>query len=543
MKASGVKGWDNLSEQQILGKFATNNGINVGTLLAGGSFTLDFDLEPLAQLYSNDMFTYLIDGGYMTIDEATDIATRLRKTAGTSYAWVEYSFKRGGRTYTGSTEPVMQKIQLPADLTSYEEVFQLDPDSGVYYAAIVITNSGFGTSDEILLTPPEIPSLNGARYNLSSYHTGSMKDFPGGDATPEYLAQWYQGWLNNPVPEEIKLDPIPSGESIYIIYKINVIGKKDPGVPTEITPHPIELPAPPLKIDFKPTIYIGGKPVDALYANPARLADLIDEISDSLSIMMYSTVGDFGTRVEDAYTNAKLMQTAKVIVGVQKYLSFISTVVSNVLGFFGARTTEVASLGDGDDGNDEKSLVDKFLNNVFVIGAITEAADGIGTALESQVEGNLKQLRGLGSMKPSKMVYAELVTSLGDLDEKISAFDNIVNSALYVYDSLIKQACSGVDNLPKLEETMNGLISDWIRIRGEIALQHADVFLNIQQLYTAALGYQLNDNTNYYHYDEVLKKLLRASDVITMTNVSILELDAMVYLVKSPAARRLSERL
>ena len=554
VKSKGVKGWENLSEQEILGKFGTSNGIDVGTLLAGGSFTLDFELEPVANLYSNDMFTYLIDNGLMTIEQAVEAANHLRASAGTNYAWVEYSFKRNGRTVSGSTQPVMQKIKLPADLTSYEEVFQLDPDSGVYYAAIVITNSGFGTSDEVLLSPPEIPSLNGARYRLSSYNIGNMRDYPGEDATPEELAAWYRSWLENPVPAEIKLAPIPSGESIYIIYRIDVIGKSDGGVPPTVEPHPLTLPEPPEgpeKIRIKVTV--DGKPIGSCTpeegngenaGNPARIADLIDQIADSLSGLMYSTVGDYGIRLGDAYTNAKKMQAAKVIVGVQRYLSYISTVVKSVLGTFGGHTTQTASLAEDDD-DDEKSLIDQMFTGTLLLGAIFDMTDDIvghiqpfmnsikaGKAKEAQVETILRQLNSLGSMKPNGKVYAELIGKLAELDDAIKEYSDATSSTLAIYDSLIAQTGAGTDKLPELEANMKALVKDWDIASGEALAKYGQIYLMVQQIRWMATSYQQEDVNNADNYDQVIAKVLKVSDVLSKTYSSLVDLSYTVALVQ-----------
>ncbi|MBR5923186.1 MAG: dockerin type I repeat-containing protein [Clostridia bacterium] len=554
VKANGVKGWDGLSEMEILGRFATSNGIDVGTLLANGSFAIDFDLEPLSQLYSNDMFTYLIDAGYMTPEEATEAAANIRDSSGASYAWVEYSFKRAGRTYTGITDPVVQNVQLPADITYHEEVFQLDEGSDVYYVAIVLTNSGFGPSDEIQLSALDIPSLNGERIRLASYKTGSMDEYPNANASSEELVQWYLSWDDEPVPEEIILEPIMPGQSVYVIYRLNVIGKGGDGLPTDIKPHPIELPKPPKKQDFKPVIYIGGKPVgrcdseeeDVETGDPSRIAELIGEISTNLGIMMYSTVGDFGTRVEDAYTNAKMMQTAKVIVGVQKYLSFVSTVVANVLGFFGANTTEKPELPDAeDDGDGEKSLVDQIFTGTLLMGAVFDTADGIighiqpfknalkaGTAKRSQVVGSIKQLENFGSLKPAKKVNSSLTAKLGELDGKISSLINIVNSGLYAYEQLVAQAGVSVDDLPKFEKMLNGLVDDCFSINTEITAQFTETFTMLHSLYMTAVSDQVGDDLNYYNYNDVQKRLLRASELLTGLQGAVIGLNNTVLVEK-----------
>ena len=561
VKSKGVKGWDNLSEQEILGKFSTSNGINVGTLLAGGGFQLDFELEPISQLYSNDMFTYLIDYGYMTADEAVEIANTLRKSSGTSYAWVEYSFKRQGRTFSGSTSPVMQKIELPADLTSYEEVFQLDPDSGVHYAAIVITNSGFGTSDEIVLSPPDIPSLNGARYRLSSYHTGSMDDFPSGDATPQELAQWYQGWENNPVPEEIKLAPIASGESIYIIYKINVIGKADDGIPPTlpINPASIELPRPKKEVivDFGPVTKINGRPVGRCTpdendgenaANPARIADLIDEIADSLSMLMYSTVADYGTRVEDAYTNAKLMQAAKVVVGVQRYLSYIATVASNIIGKMDAHYTKKPELDVIDEElkkkADSNNILDVFTKGSLLIGGAFYVADDIfgqtqpllnsiktGAAKESQVNENLNRIKRLGNLKPTKKVYAELSSALSSVDTQITELCNKVELARSVYHRVVTQVGAGVEKLPTIESYINGQREIWSDLKGEINTLCKEISASVRNLYDVAIKYRQEDIDYVLNYNEPIKKLLVASETINRLAEAINNLDKTMSVV------------
>ena len=555
-KAVGVKGWEGLSEQQILAKFATSNGIDVGTLLANGSFGLVFDLEPLSQLYSNDMFTYLIDSGYMTAEEANRIAGQLREAAGTSYAWVEYSFKRDGRTYTGSTEPVIQNVELPANITSYQEVFQLDEESGVFYIVTVLTNSGLGASGEIRMSAPDIPSLNGDRYRLTSYATGSMNDFPGGDATADELVGWYVSWEDDAVPEEIVIDSIGAGESIYIICRGTRIGHTDPERPENLKPHPIELPKNNnQKIDFKPTIKINGKPVENCNtdghedntADPSQIAALLDEISESLAIMMYSTVADFGTRVEDAYTNAKQMQVAKVIVGVQKYLTYIGTVTASLLDLAGGHLTEKPELPDGDDDDDngESSLVDQFFSGTLLLGAFFDATDGIigsiqpfkgaiktGIAKKSQVEGILRQLDGFGSLVPQKRVNAELTASLAALDGKIQSLSGFVRSILSVYDELLAEAGVSVVDLPAAEAKLNRLVGDWVSVNAEIMAQYTDAFTTVHALYMKAVTDQVGDDANYYNYNNVQKRLLKMSDILTGFAKAIANLDLTVGLVK-----------
>ncbi|MBO4734516.1 MAG: hypothetical protein J5662_08570, partial [Clostridia bacterium] len=519
---------------------------------------IDFDLEPLSQLYSNDMFTYLIDNGYMTPEQASEAAENIRDSAGTSYAWVEYSFKRGGKTYSGSTEPVMQNVQLPADITYHEEVFQLDEGSDVYFVAIVLTNSGFGRSDEIQLSALNIPSLNGERIRLSSYKTGSMSDYPSANASSDELVQWYLSWDDEPVPEEIILEPIEAGESVYVIYKLNVIGKSDNGVPTDVKPHPIKLPENTTgnkkKTKFKPVITIGGVEVggcnseedDSEPEDPSRIAELIGEISENLAIMMYSTVGDFGTRVEDAYTNAKMMQTAKVIVGVQKYLSFVSTVVANVLGFFGANTTEKPELPDAEgDGDGEKSLIDQIFTGTLLMGAVFDTADGIighiqpfknalkaGTAKKSQVEGSIRQIQNFGSLKPAKKVDSNLTAKLGELDAKIESLINIVNSGLFAYDELVSKAGVSVDDLPKFETMLNELVNNCFSINTEITIQFTEAFTLLHSLYMTSVNVQVFDDANYYNYNDVQKRLLRASELLTNLQGAVIGLNNTVLLEK-----------
>ena len=432
-------------------------------------------------------------------------------------------------------------------------MFQLDEDSDVYYVAIVLTNSGFGRSDEIQLSALDIPSLNGERIRLSSYKTGSMNDYPGANASSEDLVQWYLSWDDQPVPEEIILEPIEAGESVYVIYKLNVIGKGKDGVPTDIKPHPIELPKPPKKTNFKPVIYIGGKPVgscgneedDREPEDPSRIAELIGEISKNLGIMMYSTVGDFGTRVEDAYTNAKMMQTAKVIVGVQKYLSFVSTVVANVLGFFGANTTEKPELPDAEGGDDEKSLIDQVFTGTLLMGAVFDTADGIighiqpfknalkaGTAKKSQIETNIRQIENFGSLKPAKRINSSLTAGLGELDGKISSLINIVNTGLFAYDELVSQAGVSVDDLPKFETKLNGLANNCFAINAEITIQFAETFTMLHSLYMTSVNDQVFDDEDYYNYNDVQKRLLRASELLTALQGSVIGLNNTVLLEK-----------
>ena len=556
LKAVGVKGWDGLDEREILARFATSTGIDVGTLLAKGGFGIAFDLEPLSQLYSNDMFTALIDNGYMTAEEAEEAANHIRDAAGTSYAWVEYSFKRGGRTYTGFTDPVVQSVELPADITSYQEVFQLDPDSDVYYVAIVLTNSGLGTSGEIRLSSLDLPSLNGERIRLSSYATGSMKDFPGADTSAEDLVQWYLSWEDNPVPDEIILEPIRSGESIYIIYRINIIGKSDDGVPKDIQPHPLPLPKQPIKLDFAPSIYIDGKKVDGGCApvpkqddeaNPARMAELLDEIAKNLGIMMYSTVGDYGTRVEDAYTNAKLMQTAKVIVGIQKYLTFVSTFVGTMLGKLGGHLTEKSYLGS--DSEKPETLVDKFFSGTMLLGGIFYATEEyaaktqpflnsikVGIAKKGQTEGNLRLLQNLGSLKPVKTVDAELSASLSALDSKLSEFTAKVTSGLTIFETLIKQATVKVEELGKTEATLEAILKNWSDNRADITKLNGDIFSMITGLYLKLAAKELTDLDYYSYYETLAKKVTSADTIMGKIIESIVDMDFTVVTIRGHIA-------
>ena len=446
----------------------------------------------------------------------------------------------------------MQKVKLPADLTSYEQVFQLDPDSGVYFAAIVITNSGFGDSEEVLLSPPEIPSINGERIRLSSYSVGNMKDYPGDDATPEQLAAWYASWQDNPVPDEIKLDSIASGESIYIIYKMNVIGKADNGVPTTIPPHTIDLPEPSEKeVYLGPVVVINGKKVGSCRpedadgseaANPARIADLLDKVADGLSVLMYSTVADYGIRLEDAYTNAKLMQSAKVIVGVQKYLTYISTVVQSVLGTFGGNTTPRASLVE----EEEENTLTKMFSGTLLLGAIFDMTDNIvghiqpfmnsiktGKAKESQVIATLKQLEGLGSLRAGKRVYAELATQLSELEVKLKEYGDTARSGVTIYDNMINLTAAGADKLPTLEKSIEACMSDFGSVCQSLVGLYANLFVEIQRLSLVAISYQVTDADNYYNYNTVISKLKAANDIIYKIGMAYNELQYTASLVKS----------
>ncbi|MBQ1898192.1 MAG: hypothetical protein II163_03395, partial [Ruminococcus sp.] len=325
---------------------------------------------------------------------------------------------------------------------------------------------------------------------------------------------------------------------------------------THIEPHPLPLPTKPVKLDFKPVIYIDGKKVDGGCApvpkqddetNPARMAELLDEIAKNLGIMMYSTVGDYGTRVEDAYTNAKLMQTAKVIVGIQKYLTFVSTFVGTMLGKLGGHLTEKSYLGS--DSEKPETLVDKFFSGTMLLGGIFYATEEyaaktkpflnsikVGIAKKGQTEGNLRLLRNLGSLKPVKTVDAELSASLSALDSKLSEFTAKVTSGLTIFETLIKQATVKVEELAKTEATLEAILKNWSDNRADITKLNGDIFSMITGLYLKLAAKELTDLDYYSYYETLAKKVTSADTIMGKIIESIVDLDFTVVTIRGHIA-------
>jgi len=81
-----VTSWESLTSDDIFSSYVNTGAISIDKLAAGGSFRIDFDLEAVSAMVSNDTFAMLIDGGYMTKEEADKAAEYFRKQAGKSYA-------------------------------------------------------------------------------------------------------------------------------------------------------------------------------------------------------------------------------------------------------------------------------------------------------------------------------------------------------------------------------------------------------------------------------------------------------------------------
>ena len=306
-------------------------------------------------------------------------------------------------------------------------------------------------------------------------------------------------------------------------------------------------------------IYIDGKPLSPCTPgegephteNPARISELIDEISESLALLMYSTVADFGVRVEDAYTNAKMMHAAQVVVSVQRYLTYIANVAQTI---YGKAQKWLDGKKDEDDKDKEESFLDKIFNGTVIAGGIWAIAEEaakqflplensikMGLAKVSQVEGYVKQLVGLGSLKANVRVYAELIGELSALDEKVSAFIEQVNKGIVVYNDLMAQAATETNDQTVIEEIMNSIADRFRQVGESIVLRNADIQMSALILLNKAKKYRdeaienceaSEMTTVYNHYEKVINKLNSLRSMIGKASGSVSDLEETMKLVR-----------
>ena len=157
----------------------------------------------------------------------------------------------------------------------------------------------------------------------------------------------------------------------------------------------------------------------------------------------------------------------------------------------------------------------------------------ISQAKVSQVETDLRRLNSIGKLSANNRVYEELKVALADLDSKVKDFTDIANSCLQIYDNLINLACVKPENLPQIENSLNGIISDWTKAMADIGILYSNLFITIPNLRLAAIGCQATDINNFRSYDRTIVDLSNLSVTLGSIAKAYMELDAAVLVVKS----------
>ncbi|MBQ3265990.1 MAG: hypothetical protein IJH07_09475, partial [Ruminococcus sp.] len=204
---------------------------------------------------------------------------------------------------------------------------------------------------------------------------------------------------------------------------------------------------------------------------------------------------------------------------------------------------------------DDTSLIDKLMEGTILVGAGVDTCTNrigriqplvgaikSGKAFEGAVKASVEQLDALGSLTPKTTVDSRLVDQISQFEQYIKEYTYYLENAVPLYDTLIAKAAVGGEALLDAEDEINALLNDWSIHKELVSGRFNNIYRVLNKTddgseyysYSCAdvYFYQRNDQEHADDYDEVIRKIENAFDVLRQSYSSFTDLDNMVLVIR-----------